>query len=124
MRSAIGYLVVALVLFLGGRVLFGAASLEQRTADAEQALLTLRYGDLDATYEALAAEAADRAPLPRVSQALVSSLRAQQSTTRYWLGSPSATPPGRWPNPIRCCWNWAPTPRIARRRTWRIKGWR
>ena len=87
MRSAIGYLVVALALFLGGRVLFGASSLEQRTADAEQALLTLRYGDLDATYEALATEAADRAPIPRVSQALVSSLRAQQSTTRYWLGN-------------------------------------
>lgn len=87
MRSAIGYLVVALILLVGGRVLFGASSLEQRTADAEQALLTLRYGDLDATYEALATEATDRAPIPRVSQALVSSLRAQQSTTRYWLGN-------------------------------------
>ncbi len=85
MRSAVGYLVVALALFLGGRVLFGAASLEARTADAEQSLLTLRYGDLDATYEALAAETADRAPIPRLSQALVSSLRAQQATTRYWL---------------------------------------
>lgn len=85
MRSAVGYLVVALALFLGGRVLFGASSLEARTADAEQSLLTLRYGDLDATYEALAAETADRAPIPRLSQALVSSLRAQQATTRYWL---------------------------------------
>ena len=75
MRSAVGYLVVALALFVGGRVLFGASSLEQRTADAEQALLTLRYGDLDATYEALATEAADGAPLPRVSQAFVSSLQ-------------------------------------------------
>ena len=95
MRSAIGYLVVALVLFLGGRVLFGASSLEQRTAEAEQALLTLRYGDLDATYDALAAEAADQAPLPRVSQALVSSLRTQQSTTRYWLGSYGRLEPQR-----------------------------
>ena len=41
-------------------MLFGASSLEQRTADAEQSLLTLRYGDLDATYEALATEAAER----------------------------------------------------------------
>ena len=71
MRSAVGYLVVALALALGGRVLFGASSLEQRTADAEQSLLTLRYGDLDATYEALATEAADGALVPRVSQALV-----------------------------------------------------
>ena len=59
MRSAVGYLVAALALFLGGRVLFGASSLEQRTAEAEQSLLTLRYGDLDATYEALATEAAN-----------------------------------------------------------------
>ena len=95
MRSAVGYLVVALVLFVGGRVLFGASSLEQRTADAEQALLTLRYGDLDETYEALATEAADRAPMPRVSQALVASLRAQQSTTRYWLGAYGRLEPQR-----------------------------
>ena len=95
MRSAVGYLVVALALFLGGRVLFGASSLEQRTADAEQSLLTLRYGDLDATYEALATEAAERAPIPRLSQALVSSLRGQQSTTRYWLGNYRRLEPAR-----------------------------
>ena len=97
---------MALALFLGGRVLFGASSLEQRTADAEQALLTLRYGDLDATYEALAAEAADRAPLPRLSQALVSSLRSSSRRPATGLAataasSPSATPPERWPNPTR-----------------------
>jgi len=95
MRSAVGYLVVALVLFLGGRVLFGASSLEERTAAAEQALLTLRYGDLDATYDALAAEAGDRAPIPRLSQALLSSLRAQQSTTRYWMGQYARLEPQR-----------------------------
>lgn len=95
MRSAVGYLVVALALVIGGRVLFGAASLEQRAADAEQSLLTLRYGDLDATYEALAAEAADRALVPRVSQALLQSLRAQQATTRYWMGAYSRLEPVR-----------------------------
>jgi hypothetical protein len=95
MRSAVGYLVVALALALGGRVLFGASSLEQRTADAEQSLLTLRYGDLDATYESLAREAGDRALVPRVSQALVSSLRSQQSTTRYWMGAYGRLQPER-----------------------------
>ena len=87
MRSAAGYFLLALVLVVGGRVLFGASSLEQRTANAQQSLLTLRYGDLDPTFEALATEARDNALLPRVSQALLSSLRTQQSTTRYWLGS-------------------------------------
>ncbi|MEZ5294642.1 MAG: hypothetical protein R2745_26425 [Vicinamibacterales bacterium] len=87
MKSVIGYVVVALLLVAGGRVLFGASSLEDRTADAQQALLTLRYGDLETSYEALRAEASDGALLPRVSQALVSSLREQQSTTRYWMGT-------------------------------------
>jgi hypothetical protein len=87
MRSVIGYAVVALLLLVGGRVLFGASSLEDRTADAQQALLTLRYGDLETSYEALRAEASDGAVLPRVSQALVASLREQQSTSRYWLGA-------------------------------------
>jgi hypothetical protein len=86
MKSVIGYAVVALALVVGGRVLFGASSLESRTADAQQALLTLRYGDLDQSYEALRSEASDGAVVPRLSQALVSSLRAQQSTTRYWMG--------------------------------------
>ena len=54
MKSAVGFFALALVFVIGGRVLFGASSLEQRTADAEQALLTLRYGDLDATFDALA----------------------------------------------------------------------
>jgi hypothetical protein len=95
MKSFIGYLVVALALVVGGRVLFGASSLENRTADAQQALLTLRYGDLDTAYEALRAEATDGALLPRVSQALVSSLREQQSTTRYWLGAYGRLTPER-----------------------------
>lgn len=87
MKSVIGYLVVAVALVVGGRVLFGASSLENRTADAQQALLTLRYGDLETSYEALRAEATDGALLPRVSQSLVASLREQQSTTRYWMGA-------------------------------------
>jgi hypothetical protein len=95
MRSAIGYAVVALALVAGGRVLFGASSLEARTADAQQALLTLRYGDLDQSYQALQAEASDGAILPRVSQALVSSLREQQSTSRYWLGAYGGLVPER-----------------------------
>lgn len=86
MKSVIGYAVVALALVVGGRVLFGASSLETRTAEAEQALLTLRYGDLDQAYEALRAEASDGAVLPRLSQSLVASLREQQATSRYWLG--------------------------------------
>jgi hypothetical protein len=85
MKSVIGYVVVALALFVGGRVLFGASSLEARTAEAQQALLTLRYGDLEPAYEALRAEASDGAVLPRLSQSLVASLREQQSTTRYWM---------------------------------------
>lgn len=95
MKSVIGYAVVALALVVGGRVLFGASSLETRTADAEQALLTLRYGDLDPAYEALKAEAADGALVPRLSQALVSSLRGQQATTRYWLGTYGRLTPER-----------------------------
>jgi hypothetical protein len=69
MKSVFGYVVVALALVVGGRVLFGASSLENRTADAQQALLTLRYGDLDTTYEALRAEATDGALLPRARSA-------------------------------------------------------
>lgn len=85
MKSVVGYVVIALALVVGGRVLFGASSLEGRTADAQQALLTLRYGDLEPAYEALRVEASDGALLPRLSQSLVSSLREQQSTTRYWM---------------------------------------
>lgn len=87
MKSVIGYLIVALAFFVGGRVLVGASSLEERTADAQQSLLTLRYGDLESSYETLKAEASDGALLPRVSQALVASLREQQATTRYWMGT-------------------------------------
>ncbi len=85
MKSVIGYLVVAVALLVGGRVLFGASRLEARTADAQQMLVTLRYGDLDSAYEALRAEASSGAVVPRLSQALVSSLREQQSTSRYWM---------------------------------------
>lgn len=85
MKSVVGYVVMALALVVGGRVLFGASSLEGRTADAQQALLTLRYGDLEPAYETLRVEASDGALLPRLSQSLVSSLREQQSTTRYWM---------------------------------------
>ena len=95
MKSAVGFFVLALVFVVGGRVLFGASSLENRTADAEQALLTLRYGDLDTTFDALATEANDRALVPRVSQALVASLHEQQSTTRYWLGQYARLVPQR-----------------------------
>lgn len=95
MKSVIGYLVVALALFFGGRVLFGASDLEDRTADAQQALLTLRYGDLEASYEALKADAGDGAVVPRLSQALVRSLREQQSTSRYWMGTYGRLAPER-----------------------------
>jgi len=95
MKSVIGYLAVALALVVGGRVLFGASSLENRTADAQQALLTLRYGDLESSYEALKTEASDGALLPRVSQSLVASLREQQSTTRYWMASYGRLTPER-----------------------------
>lgn len=95
MKSAVGYFLLALALVVGGRVFFGASSLEARTSDAQEALLTLRYGDLDSTFDGLAAEARDRAPLPRVSQALVSSLRTQQSTARYWLGAYGRLSPER-----------------------------
>lgn len=95
MKSVIGYLVVAVALVVGGRVLFGASSLEQRTAEAQQALLTLRYGDLEPAYAALREEASDGALLPRVSQALVTSLREQQSTTRYWMGAYGRLTPER-----------------------------
>ena len=107
MRSAVGYLVVALVLFVGGRVLFGGSSLEQRTADAEQALLTLRYGDLDATTTRWRPRPADRAPLPR-RLAGAASRRSGRSSRRRATGwaatagsSPSATPPAAWPKPTR-----------------------
>lgn len=95
MKSVIGYLVVAAALVLGGRVLFGASALEGRTADAQQMLLTLRYGDLEQSYEALRTEASGGAVVPRLSQALVSSLREQQSTTRYWLGAYGRLTPER-----------------------------
>lgn len=95
MKSVIGYAVLALALVVGGRVLFGASSLENRTADAEQALLTLRYGDLDQSFEALRTEASDGALLPRLSRSLVSSLREQQATSRYWLGSYGRLTPER-----------------------------
>ena len=95
MKSVVGYLVVAAALVLGGRVLFGASTLEARTADAQQLLLTLRYGDLESAYETLRAEASSGAVVPRLSQALVSSLREQQSTTRYWLGAYGRLTPER-----------------------------
>lgn len=95
MKSLLGYLVVAVALVLGGRVLFGASALEARTAEAQQMLLTLRYGDLENAYEALRAEASSGAVVPRLSQALVSSLREQQSTTRYWLGAYGRLTPER-----------------------------
>ncbi len=95
MKSVIGYLVVAAALVVGGRVLFGASQLEARTADAQQTLLTLRYGDLESSYEALRAEAADGAVVPRLSQSLLSSLREQQATTRYWLGAYGRLTPER-----------------------------
>ncbi len=95
MKSVIGYLVVAAALVVGGRVLFGASRIEERTADAQQMLLTLRYGDLEASYEALRADAASGAVVPRLSQALVSSLREQQSTSRYWMGAYGRLTPER-----------------------------
>ena len=87
MKSVIVYLVVAVLFVVGGRVLFGASRLEERTVEAQEMLLTLRYGDLEGAYEELRAEASDGAVVPRLSQALASSLREQQATARYWLGA-------------------------------------
>ena len=96
MKSVIGYLVVAVA--LRGRragALRRRRGSRTRTADAQQMLLTLRYGDLDGAYEALRAEASSGAVVPRLSQALVSSLREQQSTSRYWLGAYGRLTPER-----------------------------
>jgi hypothetical protein len=80
MRSAIGGLLIALVLFVAAWVCWSQATLAQRVATAHQRLATLKY-DEDASVED-AMSIFTRVPLPGGS--VVGDVRAHQATLAYW----------------------------------------
>ncbi len=80
MRSAIGGLLVALVLFVGAWICWSQATLAERVADAHQRLATLKYDDDGGVEEAMTPFT--QVPLPGGS--VVGDVRAYQATLSYW----------------------------------------
>jgi hypothetical protein len=85
MRSAVGFVIVAIVVAVLGRAAVAAGTLEQRTAEAQASFLTLRYGALGPDLEALEADAGS-VPLPWLTSAMRRVIRGEDAQTRYWLG--------------------------------------
>ncbi len=83
MRSAIGYLIVAVILVAAGAVLWRGSDLEMRVAAAERDLVTLRYQEAGA--RAVEPPPAWSAYLPGAAKT-VEDAQKLSATSKYWDG--------------------------------------
>jgi hypothetical protein len=95
MRSVIGPLVIALVLFLAGGAFWTAGHVERRLADVHQQLATLRYDEAIGEDEGVEASLGLVRRLPRIGDELAADARNEHATAQYWRSEYPALEPHR-----------------------------
>ena len=86
MRSIVGHVIMAAVLFAGGEIFRRAAHIEQRLALAEEDLATLTPDAADAEYAGVEEEMAMAGRLPFLGQPLLAAVRQEHAMVAYWRG--------------------------------------
>jgi hypothetical protein len=99
MKGVTGYLVAAIVIALLGAVLLTASRLERDMAAAEQRVATLRYDEVEATFDRAERYFQYASHLPGVGNGPVNNVRARKAALRYWQQQYDAIVP-RQPDPV------------------------
>ena len=85
-RTALRYLVVAILLAIAGVTLLAASRLERRVAQADQAMATLNLSRAAEAYDDIADSLAVIGRLPWLLGSTRDAVAARQAAVRYWRG--------------------------------------
>ena len=85
-KTALRYLVVAILLAIAGVTLPAASRLERRVAQADQAMATLNLSRAGRTYDEVADALAVIGRLPWLLRGTRAEVAVRQAAVRYWRG--------------------------------------
>jgi hypothetical protein len=86
LKTALRYLIVAIVLGLAAAALLVAGRLERRLAEADQEMATLNLARAGRAYDALADSLAATGRIPWLLDNVRDEVAVRQATVRYWRG--------------------------------------
>ena len=84
MKGILGFLCIALALFLAGAVFLGAGFLDRNTAHAEQSVNALKYDEADRTFATSERYLQTASHLPWIGNGPVNDIRTRRAAIRYW----------------------------------------